>query len=287
MKTLLIIASFFVLSAGVVRNGIPALTAFAKSDATPGQANKAANAKDRDTTVHGNSDNSNRGSSQGQLKKQAAPTLLLTASESAKVRAFLSNRTTGKPLAKIGPAKLREYLMLEGTGSAVVKQVKFERLTVREATPGAQMKRHAVSGVITELGQGFVVISHQIQTERAWTIYYNTGTVVKIKDVENATGADLKVGMRIAAVGEPLDTGGLLAKRIHVIPGKAIGVYEKQPEASEGGNLDLTPTPVATATATPETTPEVSPSAEPEATPTSTEGAEPSPTEIPSVFPTP
>lgn len=281
MKTILIIASFLVFSAGLVRNSLPAWTAFAKSDSAPGQANKTLNAQGNNENGRGNSDNPNKNTNAGKLKKQALPTLIMTQPENAKVKQFLQNKTTGKPLEKIGPSKIREYLLLEGTGSAILKKVKFEKLNVREATPGAQLKRHAVQGIITDVGDGVVIISHQIQSERAWTIYYNAATVVRMKGNDSATGADLTVGMRIAAVGEPFDGGGLMAKRIHVIPGRATGVFNKQPEASDGGDLDLSPTPVSTVTATPVVSPEATPTAVPDVSPTPTSEPEPTPTPAP------
>jgi hypothetical protein len=124
-----------------------------------------------------------------------------------------------------------------------------------------------------------VTIAHQIRRDKIYTVYYSADTVIKIKGMENATGADLAVGQRIAAVGEPADEGTVLAKRIHVIPGRATGVFTRYPVATDGGTVDITPTSTATGSATP--TPIVSPN--PSATPEPTI----EPTVGPTVQPTP
>ena len=70
--------------------------------------------------------------------------------------------------------------------------------------------------------------------------------------IEGATLADLSLGLRIAAVGDLNEEGLLVAKRIHVIPGKATGIFEKQPFTAPEATGTATPsaTPTATGSAT-------------------------------------
>lgn len=146
------------------------------------------------------------------------------------------------------------------TGGAHLK--KATKIFVQEATLSAQAKRRAIQGLITNIEGGVITVTHQIQRERIYTLLTSEQTVIKLKGVTDATLADLQVGQRIAAVGDLNEAGGLVAKRIHVIPGKATGIFKKQPLATPS------------ATATPATS-----SATPSATPTATVSATPSPTQ--------
>lgn len=128
------------------------------------------------------------------------------------------------------------------------------KVFVKPATSSGELKRRAVQGIITNISGLTITLAHQIQRDRVYTVVVNEQTVIKIKGVEKATMADLKVGQRMAAVGNLTGTGGILAKRIHVIPGKATGIFERYPIATPSA------TPIATPTAIPITTPTVVPS---------------------------
>lgn len=104
---------------------------------------------------------------------------------------------------------------------------KAVKVFVKEATESAQMKRRAVQGVISNITESIITLTHQIQTKRTYSLLINEQTIIVIKGVTPATPTDLKVGQRIAAVGDLTETGILVAKRIHVIPGKAVGVFKK------------------------------------------------------------
>lgn len=167
-------------------------------------------------------------------------------------------------LEKVKPQDLVAIISTE-SGKKVVK------IFVRQATDSAQakqMKRRAIQGVITNITGGTITLAHQIQRERVYTLLVDAQTVIKIKGVEEATLADLAVGQRIAAVGDLNEEGKLIAKRIHVIPGKATGIFEKQPVATPSATITPTSTPSATPTTTVEPTP--TPTLEPTATPTET-----------------
>lgn len=165
-------------------------------------------------------------------------------------------------LNSLKPADLAAIVASESGEATKGGQLKKAlKIFIKEATSSAQAKRRAVQGVISAISGNTITLTHQIQTERVYTLLVDSQTVIKIKGTESATLVDLKIGQRIAAVGDLQANGNLLAKRIHVIPGKATGVFKKYPTISPG--ITLTVTPTATASVTPTVTP-----AEPSPTPT-------------------
>jgi len=134
------------------------------------------------------------------------------------------------------------------------KGKKAIKIYVRQATSSAQIrqsKRRAVHGVITGINGGVIILAHQIHRERIYSFMVGADTYVKIKDVESATVADLEVGQRVAAVGDLNENGIIVAKRVHVIPGRATGIFKKQPLATDSAEA----TPAATITVSPTATP--------------------------------
>ncbi len=164
---------------------------------------------------------------------------------------FLNDLTEVKKAEKLGTIRMLTLLAQEGTVSAQLRQTgRIKKMLATEATSGAQLKRHAVSGVIISLSDGVITLAHQIQRERVTTVYYNSSTIITGKD--STVSASLKVGLRIAAVGVP-SGDGLLAARIHMIPGKAVGLFEKNPVSTVSAGLK--PSPVATGSAIPSFSP--------------------------------
>lgn len=166
--------------------------------------------------------------------------------------------------AKLGAIKLKDIIAAIGTeeGQTATQTGKFKvkKLFVQEATASAQMKRRAVQGMIMDISGSIVTLSHQIQEALLYTIIVNDETVIKTKEAsESGTLASLAVGQRIVAVGDLSETGGILAKRIHVIPGKATGIFKKQPVATPSAVITsiitATPSAAPTSSATPSTTP--------------------------------
>lgn len=138
------------------------------------------------------------------------------------------------------------------------------KIYVRDATTSAQIqsKRKAISGVIQSVSGNLITLTHQIQTDRVYQLYVSSTTIVKIKDLPTATIADLKAGQRIAAVGDLNEENQLTAKRIHVIPGKATGVFNKYPTSAPtatppSGTLITTPTATPSGSLTPTIVPTV------------------------------
>lgn len=154
-----------------------------------------------------------------------------------------------KPKEKLGVQKLLETIA-ESSESGK-KPKKLHKVIVLEATGAAQLKRRAVMGVISDIVGNIITLVHQIQRERSWRVLVNEQTVYHIKGIATGSGSlsDLSVGLRIAAVGDLAEDGGILAKRIHVIPGKATGIFRRFPIATPSATP--TSTPSATLTPTP------------------------------------
>lgn len=140
------------------------------------------------------------------------------------------------------------------------------------STESAKSKRRATQGVITNIAGNLITLAHQIQRERTSSVMVGEQTVVKIKGLEGATVANLAVGQRVAVMGDLGENGVLLARRVHVIPGKATGIFKRLPVGTPSATLTVTPTVSVTPSATPtvEATPSVTLSPTPTSTPTAT-----------------
>lgn len=119
---------------------------------------------------------------------------------------------------------------------------KVKKMYVLEATASAQIKRKAVFGIITGVSGEMITLTHQIKVDRIYQVYFTSQTIIKSKSAL-LSSSDLAIGLRVSAVGDLDEDGRLVAKMIHVIPGKATGVISKYPSAS--------PTEEATPSSTP------------------------------------
>ncbi len=125
-----------------------------------------------------------------------------------------------------------------------------------------EVKRRAVYGVITAISDHTLTVSHPVYPQRTqYSVIVDDKTLLKIKGKETGTLADLKVGLRMAAVGNLNEAGLILAQIIHVIPGKAIGLFKKNPVATASAKPSTGPS------STPSASPTFSPSASPTGTP--------------------
>lgn len=248
------------------------LGVLAKSDNSPGQlkkenstgtkrANVVAAEKNTDSKTEANKPMVNT-----TAKPTKAATQGVAASRSKEVKDFKQNKPLGIKQEKIGAGKIKEMLTLDSTQSGAPGKLKHFK--VQEASQAAVMKRHAVSGVITQLGAGTLTIAHQIQTDRTTVILFNANTIITGKSDAASGSGQLQTGVRITAVGIP-SAEGLLATRIHIIPGRAIGVFNKFPVATDDGEF-ITGTPSAAATPTATLMPTETPEATESVTPTLT-----------------
>ncbi|KKS83768.1 MAG: hypothetical protein UV59_C0032G0016 [Candidatus Gottesmanbacteria bacterium GW2011_GWA1_43_11] len=173
-----------------------------------------------------------------------------------------------KPV-KLGTLKLKDLIALISSDSAVATRgakLKVKKIFVKEASSSAQLKRRAVMGVITNIQGNTLTLTHQIQRDRTYIVIVSEQTIIHQKASEasgSATLASLSVGMRIAAVGDLNEGGGIIAKRIHIIPGKATGVFNKNPLATPSASLIASPSAIAT----PSALPSISPSSSPDESP--------------------
>ena len=128
----------------------------------------------------------------------------------------LSDLKVGDKISAVGIAKD------ENSGLARFV-VKFNRSILR---------RHAVFGTVKSISKDALTLTHLIYTDKIFTVKTTTDTKIKIKDIENASLSDIKVGDRVAASGTIDNKGVITAKRIFVIPGNFAGVKEKESTSS-------------------------------------------------------
>lgn len=166
-----------------------------------------------------------------------------------------------KKTLKVSQLKMKDMIAVistdssDSTGSGKIK--KILKIYIKEASISAQSKRRAVSGVIDSINGNVLTLAHQIQRDRKYSVTVGVDTSIIIKNISQPTFADLKIGMRISTVGDLSQTGGIIAKRIHAIPGKAVGIFEKRPfSATPSGTatISASSTPVSTISATPTAT---------------------------------
>ena len=127
------------------------------------------------------------------------------------------NKKTLK-LNQIKPKDLVAIISDDSTDSA--KPKKALKVFVKSASDSAQLSRRAVMGIVSAINGSTLTLVHQTQRDRTFNILFNTQTVIKSKDPVASGSAQLQVGQRVVAVGAPSATG-LLARWIHIIPGKA------------------------------------------------------------------
>lgn len=224
-----------------------------KPEAPPGQAKKA--------TV-------------GNVEEVSGNTLTVSDKGKKETKAEVGKTTKlvgqDKKISSVKQIKVKDKVAIlseESSDSGKIK--KAVKVFVKEATAAAQLKKKAVHGVITGISGSTLTVAHQIQRERINQVLVTASTLIKMKSSgvgSEATGSagagGLTVGMRIVAVGEPNAAGALVARRIHVIPGKATGIFRRLPVASPSGTPATTSgtpatgsgTPVGTDSGTPATT---------------------------------
>lgn len=161
-----------------------------------------------------------------------------------------------KRLKKGAILRLDELEASEGSKPAKLK--KLRKVEVREATESAQSKRRAVQGIITNLSGSVMTLAHQIHRDRITQVLIGDAAVIKFKkDKDASSSATLAVGLRVVAIGDLNDSGQLVAKKIIIIPGRAVGIFKKNPLASGSASASavpsptLTPTPSASSSASP------------------------------------
>lgn len=115
--------------------------------------------------------------------------------------------------------------------------------------------RRAVYGIVEELKKDSLIIRHPKKDEM-WTIKVDSKTRFTKKSdgkVQKAEFSDVETGDRIVAVGTPTkETNTLMARLIHVIPGKAKGLIKSpSPSPSTKPGPSSTPKPKSTPAPTP------------------------------------
>src|SRR3972149_2108981 len=116
------------------------------------------------------------------------------------------------------------------------------------ASASALLKRRAVMGIIQAIDGDTLTLSHQIKTESKYTVFLTPDTIIKSKSATSS--ASLTVGLRIAVVGVP-GAGGITARLIHIIPGRAVGVFSRPTSTIPTPTLVSTPSATLSPTSAP------------------------------------
>lgn len=236
------------------------------SDKSDSESGHGQGTRDNSPNEKGNSDH-NKKESSNTITPVVAPREPVSEPDEVKdshVKKFLEvEKKTETEHKKLTVEEVEEVENEEKEGSKSAG-LEIEKTEVKEASEGAKMQRQAVMGVILSNSGGVIVLAHQIHRDWLYNIYYNANTEISMKDKDASGGAVLVAGMRIAVVGEPT-AGGLLAKRIHVIPGLATGIFERFPVASASGTPAATPS--GTLSGSPSPTVKLSPTPIPSLTP--------------------
>lgn len=180
-----------------------------------------------------------------------------------KTEAEINNSTVvigrNKQSLKIGAIKLKDTIALISSDSGTASKsgkFKVNKIFVQDASASALLKRRAVMGVITDISGNVITLAHQIQQERTFTVIKTAQTIITGKESKDASGSAslpaLSVGQRITAVGDLDGNGAIIAKRIHIIPGKATGIFKRLPVSTPSASLVATPSAAATPSATSE-----------------------------------
>lgn len=191
----------------------------------------------------------------GKVEKVQGNTIIVEDKKQNKKNAVIEKDTKmvgkdNKPI-KLNQIKAEDKIAVISSESAKLKKV--VKVFIKDASSSAQSKRRAIQGLITGVNGSVITIAHQIQRDRVYQILINGQTIIQSKSTEASGSAALQVGIRIVAVGDLGENGQLVARRIHVIPGKAKGIFKKYPLSSGSAIPSSSPsaTPEATASATP------------------------------------
>jgi len=89
-------------------------------------------------------------------------------------------------------------------------------------------KRHALLGKVKEISETSLILTHLTRTDRKFMINITNDTTIKIKGVDEASIADIKVGDIMIVSGSVNNEGTINAEKIFVVPGKFKGVEPKE-----------------------------------------------------------
>lgn len=210
----------------------------------------------------------------GQLDSATAGGIQIKQAPGQTLKYFKIDKSTkyvdenNKPL-KVNINQLKSGVLVltsaEDTATRAGDLKKAVKIFVRSATDSAQLllqsKRRAVQGVVSAIDGKTITLTHQTQRDRTFTVITDSTTVFKVMGITDATISQIQPGERIVAIGSTDSDGVIIAKRIHIIPGKATGIFEHQLLATPSATITVTPP------ATPSAVPSVTPSATPSATP--------------------
>ncbi|MEX0616896.1 MAG: DUF5666 domain-containing protein [Candidatus Woykebacteria bacterium] len=129
---------------------------------------------------------------------------------------FIQFGQGGKKEIKLADFKIGDRVA--AVGIAKDEDSGLAKYLVRFVRP--EIRRHAVFGVVDEIGEDELKVLHIIHQDRpATTVKVTNDTLIKFKGKEGAKFSDIKVDDKVAASGTVDEKGVITARRIFVIPG--------------------------------------------------------------------
>lgn len=170
---------------------------------------------------------------------------------------FLTGKYKGGARATFESLKVGDRVVavgrVDGEGLATAKIV----IIIPANAP--QIKRRAAYGVVEQKvasdSATLLKLRHP-QNKKIFQVVVTPETRITGKGLSNPTANDIQIGSRVVAVGTVDEEGKITAKRLHIIPGLARGLFGTQP--STPSNKPATPPgllkkPTATPTVVPPT----------------------------------
>lgn len=221
--------------------------------------------------------NQNKTAEVGKVEEVSGNTIVIEEKNTRKRSESVVDKNTkivgqDKKALRVSSIKPNDKVAVISDSTESAKPKKAIKVYVKkDASGSAQLKKKAVQGIITEINGSLLTVAHQIHRERITQVLVTGSTFIKTKDQVSSPSASmessasaapstLQVGYRIVAVGDVDASGVLVARKIHVIPGRAVGIYRRFPIASASASPSVTATPTATLTASPSAAPTSSPS---------------------------
>jgi hypothetical protein len=188
-----------------------------------------------------------------EIKSQGKKIEINTATESA-----IIEKPSGVKL-NLGQLKKNDQIAIIATPSVNLASISARLILIKSATKSATISaalkptRRAIYGLVREINGNILTVSHPIKDNPRYKVQVIGTTIIKMKGLPSPILGDIKVGDRIAAVG---DWSGdiLVAKKVHVIPGKAIGLFGRLATKSATPSATASPSATATPSATPKPT---------------------------------
>lgn len=149
---------------------------------------------------------------------------------------FLRGRFKDGVAANFASLKVGDRVMAVGRVNEV--EMMDARIVIILPAKEPQIKRRAVYGVVEQkvaTDSATLLTLRHPKTQKTYQVVVNAQTKITGKGLTNITVSDIQIGNRITAVGTVDEAGKITAKRLHIIPGLARGLFGTQPATSSPG----------------------------------------------------